>query len=57
MAYLPFSVYSACVCVCVCERACVLAVGVPGEQFPLMTKARRRYLGDVMKDLEGNSAA
>lgn len=42
----------ACVSVRVCWR-----VGVPGEQFPLMRKARRRYLGDVMKDLEGNSAA
>lgn len=52
-AYLLFSFYSACVCVCVCECACV---GVPAEQFPLMRKARRRFLGDVMKYLEGNSA-
>lgn len=53
MAYLLFSVYSACVCVCVCECACV---GVPAEQFPLMRKARRRFLGDAMKYLEGSSA-
>lgn len=53
MAYLLFSVYSACVCVCVYECACV---GVPAEQFPLMKKARRRFLGDVMKYWEGNNA-
>lgn len=46
-------------CVClqfasVSVRVCWL-VGVPTEQFPLMRKVRRRYLGEVMKDLEGNS--
>jgi len=40
----------ACVSVRVCWR-----VGAPAEQFPLMRKVRRRYLGDVMKGLEGNS--
>lgn len=39
--------------VCASVRVC-WRVGVPAEQFPLMRKARRRYLGDVMKDLEGN---
>lgn len=29
--------------------------GVPAGQFPLTGKVRRRYLGDVMKDLQGNS--
>lgn len=39
---------------CVSVRVC-WPVGVPTEQFPLMRKAERRYLGEAMKDLGGNS--